>query len=107
MKIGLAGSQANPLVSGLLCYPHFSFNLFQANPLVVFHFFVDKVLIFIGFSDLCESEGGGVGVGIESDDLGFSKWLNSIQGKPGLCFFIFCFLILNISAIFFCVHVFT
>ncbi|XP_004294976.1 PREDICTED: uncharacterized protein LOC101298104 [Fragaria vesca subsp. vesca] len=45
LKIGLAGSQANPLVS-----------------------------------DLCESEGGGVGV--ETDDLGFSKWLNSIQGKP-------------------------
>ncbi|PRQ35578.1 hypothetical protein RchiOBHm_Chr5g0081531 [Rosa chinensis] len=45
LKTGLAGSQANPLVS-----------------------------------DLAESEGGGVG--IQSDDLGFSKWLNSIQGKP-------------------------
>ncbi|XP_050370224.1 uncharacterized protein LOC126788289 [Argentina anserina] len=45
LKTGLAGSQANPLVS-----------------------------------DLAESQGGGVG--IESEDLGFSKWLNSIQGKP-------------------------
>lgn len=49
--------------------------------------FGDKVLFFIflffycWFSDLGESDG----VGIDSDDLGFSKWLNSIQGKPGLC----------------------
>lgn len=43
LRTGLAGSQANPLVS-----------------------------------DLGESDG----VGIDSDDLGYSKWLNSIQGKP-------------------------
>ncbi|KAL6297188.1 hypothetical protein ACE6H2_005330 [Prunus campanulata] len=46
LKTGLAGSQANPLVS-----------------------------------DLGSIEEGD-GVGIESADLGFSRWLNSIQGKP-------------------------
>ncbi|KAK6247868.1 hypothetical protein QUC31_019433 [Theobroma cacao] len=43
LKAGLAGSQANPLVSGL-------------------------------------ESGGTIG---ESGDLGFSKWLENIQGKPG------------------------
>ncbi|TXG73633.1 hypothetical protein EZV62_002212 [Acer yangbiense] len=47
LKTGLAGSQANPFVSGL-----------------------------VG-----GGSGGGVGVG-ESGDLGFSKWLENIQGKP-------------------------
>ncbi|BBG95891.1 hypothetical protein Prudu_004550, partial [Prunus dulcis] len=46
LKTGLAGSQANPLLS-----------------------------------DLGSTEEGD-GVGIESADLGFSRWLNSIQGKP-------------------------
>lgn len=44
LKAGLAGSEANPLVSGL--------------------------------------DGGGVGGGAESGDLGFSKWIEAIQGKP-------------------------
>ncbi|KAJ7964770.1 E3 ubiquitin protein ligase [Quillaja saponaria] len=43
LKAGLAGSQANPLVSDLE---------------------------------------DGAGLGIESGDLGFSRWLQSIQGKP-------------------------
>ncbi|TXG73099.1 hypothetical protein EZV62_001678 [Acer yangbiense] len=46
LKTGLAGSQANPFVSGLV-----------------------------------GGGGGGGGVG-ESGDLGFSKWLENIQGKP-------------------------
>lgn len=29
-------------------------------------------------------DGGGVGGGAESGDLGFSKWIEAIQGKPGL-----------------------
>ncbi|KAF9686489.1 hypothetical protein SADUNF_Sadunf03G0164000 [Salix dunnii] len=47
LKAGLAGSEANPLVSGL---------------------------------------GGGGGLGAESDDLGFSNWIEAIQGKPGCAF---------------------
>ncbi|KAI9196177.1 hypothetical protein LWI28_021662 [Acer negundo] len=47
LKTGLAGSQANPFVSGL-----------------------------VG-----GGSGGGIGVD-ESGDLGFSKWLENIQGKP-------------------------
>ncbi|KAJ6702789.1 67-DIMETHYL-8-RIBITYLLUMAZINE SYNTHASE [Salix viminalis] len=43
LKAGLAGSEANPLVSGL---------------------------------------GGGGGLGAESGDLGFSNWIEAIQGKP-------------------------
>ncbi|CAI0440630.1 unnamed protein product [Linum tenue] len=51
LKIGLAGSKANPLVSEL--------------------------------DGVEESGGGGSGAGIsEAGDLGFSKWIESIQGNP-------------------------
>lgn len=56
LRTGLAGSQANPLVSGLLSQffrlyllTHFTLNLSKDNLLVVMGVFVDKVLFFIFF----------------------------------------------------------
>jgi hypothetical protein len=33
---------------------------------------------------ICVGLDGGGGGGAESGDLGFSKWIEAIQGKPGL-----------------------
>ena len=33
---------------------------------------------------ICLGLGGGGGLGAESGDLGFSSWIEAIQGKPGL-----------------------
>lgn len=52
-----------------------------------FGFFLIKALNFVLLLFDLELESGGAGEGEgegESGDLGFSKWLGSIQGKPGL-----------------------
>lgn len=83
LKTGLAGSQANPLVAGGLD-SFFSLSFFFLG--FDCYFFI-CLLLFLGL------EGGGVNVS-ESGDLGFSKWLENIQGKPGMWLSLLVYLII-------------
>ena len=85
LKAGLAGSQSNPLVSGLHL---FKYTLLLDNGVHLFASFSGFVKLFnlfyfIVLSFHLELENGDGGAG-ESGDLGFSQWLENIQGKPGL-----------------------
>jgi hypothetical protein len=71
LKTGFVGSPSNPLLSGLVySFYHCSFTV--VNFFLLVKFFV--------FSDLEISDGESN----ESGDLGFSKWTQSILGKPGM-----------------------
>lgn len=76
LKGGLAGSQANPLVSGWILFLTFCAFIFCFKGLI----FIDFLHWVFAFCVL-GLESGGV---TEAGDLGFSKWLENIQGKPGL-----------------------
>jgi hypothetical protein len=74
LKTGFVGSPSNPLLSGLVySFYHCSFTV--VNFFLLVKFFV--------FSDLEISDGESN----ESGDLGFSKWTQSILGKPGMIYF--------------------
>ncbi|XP_022967942.1 uncharacterized protein LOC111467324 isoform X1 [Cucurbita maxima] len=71
LRVGLAGSQSNPLVSG--CVLHLCF-------------FISRLLnVFIGKSCVCDcfsSPDLEFSDGESISDLGFSKWLEVVRGKP-------------------------
>ena len=73
LRVGLAGSQSNPLVSG--CVRHLCFFISR-----LLNVFIWKSCVYDCFSspDLEFSDGEII------SDLGFSKWLEVVRGKPGL-----------------------
>lgn len=89
LKVGLAGSQSNPLVSGSSSFSgfHVFFWLFSPSLIVGSGFYWEILFVFVfffnPFPDLELSDGGSAD-GENSSDLGFSKWLEGVRGKPGL-----------------------
>ena len=91
LKSGLAGSLSNPLLSGPPLFFNFLFFYDNNSKELYLGFWVllnlTKLLLLLLSLFVCldlERNGGdGDGDGDGSGDMGFSKWLNSIQAKPG------------------------
>lgn len=92
VRAGLAGSKSNPIVSGQCCCCCFV-KWFQLSSISFDLLLLDRSLGL---------ESGGVDVeddGSAAVDLGFSKWIQNIKGKPGFSFNTFCVQVLNFISI--------